>query len=158
MEDLRALVRHADDERVARTLDDPFPQPYTLEDGEHFLRHATEDRTRIRLAIDLGGEAIGGIGALPGTGSHRIRAELGYWLGAAFWNRGLMTEAVRGVSDHLLDVHGFQRLEAPVYSINPASARVLEKAGFTRESVQRRAAIKEGRVLDVWLYVRLFGE
>jgi RimJ/RimL family protein N-acetyltransferase len=101
------------------------------------------------------GEAVGGIGMHPGEDVHRLCAEVGYWLGHAHWGRGIMTQAVRAFSDHLLGDRGFVRREAPVFEINPASARVLEKAGFERESVQRRAAIKDGRIIDVWLYVKL---
>ena len=65
-----------------------------------------------------------------------------------------MTEAVGAFSRHMLEERGFLRLEAPVFETNPASARVLEKNGYLLESTQRRAALKSGRVLDVWMYVR----
>jgi len=54
-----------------------------------------------------------------------------------------------------LEERGFLRLEAPVFETNPASARVLEKSGYFLECRQRRAAIKEGRVIDILMYVRL---
>ena len=92
---------------------------------------------------------------IQGQDVHRICAEIGYWLGHAFWGRGVMTDAVTAYSEHLLGDRGFLRLEAPVFAINPASARVLQKSGYELESTQRRAAIKLGRVIDVWMYVRL---
>ncbi|HJL15767.1 MAG TPA: GNAT family N-acetyltransferase [Sandaracinaceae bacterium LLY-WYZ-13_1] len=154
-DDLTSLVKHANDRRVARTVRDLFPHPYTRDDGERWLGHATQAGRANNLAIEVDGAAIGGIGMLPGEDVHRIRAEIGYWLGHAFWGRGIMTEAVRAFSEHLLGERGFLRLEAPVFEINPASARVLEKAGYERESVMRRSALKDGRVIDVWMYVRL---
>ncbi len=153
--DLDSLVRHANDPRVAATVRDHFPSPYTREDGLRWLAHATSLGRDSSLAIEVGGAAVGGIGAIPGEDVHRICAEVGYWLGHEFWGRGIMTDAVRRYSEHLLADHGFLRLEAPVFAMNPASARVLEKAGYERESVQRRAAIKAGKIIDVWLYVRL---
>lgn len=155
IEDLGSLVHHADDARVVRALRDVFPHPYTRDDGERWLAHVAERGRANNLAIEVGGHAVGGIGMIPGEDVHRLNAEIGYWLGRAHWGRGIMTEAVEAFSAHLLDDRGFLRLEAPVFEINPASARVLEKAGYERESVQRRAAIKDDRLMDVWLYVRL---
>lgn len=153
--DLASLVRHANDKRVARTVRDLFPSPYTRADGERWLAHATAEGRSNNLAIDVDGAAVGGIGMIPGEDVQRIRAEVGYWLGHAYWGRGIMTEAVRAFSAHLLDERGFVRLEAPVFETNPASARVLEKAGYTLESRQRCAAIKDDRVIDILMYVRL---
>ncbi len=153
--DLDALVRHADDERVARNVRDLFPHPYSREDGERWLAHCTAQGRATSLAIEVGGEAVGGIGMTPGEDVHRIRAEVGYWLAHACWGRGIMTEAVRAYSDYLVEKRGFIRLEAPVFETNPASARVLEKAGYTLESRQRRAVIKRGQVLDLLMYVRV---
>ena len=148
-------MRHADDARIAATVRDLFPHPYTRDEGERWLGHATSAGRASNLAIEVDGVAVGGIGMIPGDDVHRIRAEIGYWLGHAYWGRGIMSEAVRAYSDHLLLDRAFLRLEAPVFETNPASARVLEKAGFARECTQRRAAIKLGRVLDLWMYVRL---
>jgi ribosomal-protein-alanine N-acetyltransferase len=153
--DLDSLIRHANDPRVARTVRDLFPSPYTRDDGEAWLGFATGAGRASCFAIDVGGAAVGGIGMIPGEDVHRVRAEIGYWLGHAFWGRGIMTDAVRAISAHLFEQRGFLRIEAPVFETNPASARVLEKAGYTLESRQPRAAIKLGRVIDVLMYVRL---
>ncbi len=90
------------------------------------------------------------------TDVERIGAEVGYWLGRAFWNRGVATAALR-----LLTAHAFaadpelRRLWAVPFVTNIASARVLEKAGYTREGTLRQSAIKDGRVLDQWMYAIL---
>lgn len=154
-DDLESLVHHANDERVARTVRDRFPHPYTLSDGERWLAHATSAGRATNLAIEVEGEAVGGIGMIPGEDVQRLSAEIGYWLGYAHWGRGIMTEAVRAYSTYLLEERDFIRLEAPVYETNPASARVLEKSGFHLEARQRRAAIKDGRIIDVLMYVKL---
>ncbi len=153
--DLDSLVRSADDPRVARTVRDLFPSPYTYEDGERWLAHATGVGRPNNVAIEVEGAAVGGVGMIPGEDVHRIRAEVGYWLAPAYWGRGIMTEAVTAFSAHLIEERDFLRLEAPVFETNPASARVLEKSGYHLESRQRRAAIKEGRVIDLLMYVRL---
>jgi [ribosomal protein S5]-alanine N-acetyltransferase len=65
-------------------------------------------------------------------------AMLGYVLGRAHWNRGLMTEAVRYVAAWGLAQPPLFRVWAVCDTENLASARVMEKAGMTREGVLRR--------------------
>jgi len=71
------------------------------------------------------------------------------------WGKGYATEAVRAMADYAFSRFDFIRLEARVLEGNPASGRVLEKAGFTLETAMRRAGFKDGRVLDLLLYARL---
>ena len=88
-EDLESLVRHADNPNVARGLRDRFPSPYTRADGEWFLDDVRKPRGEWRLAIEVDGAAVGGVGVRPGEDVHRISAEIGYWLGEAYWGRGI---------------------------------------------------------------------
>jgi RimJ/RimL family protein N-acetyltransferase len=62
-----------------------------------------------------------------------------------------MTDAVRALVSHGFE-NDIVRFETLVYATNPASSRVLEKAGFEREGVLRCAAVKRGEVLDAYLY------
>ncbi len=55
---------------------------------------------------------------------------LGYWVGPPYWNVGYATEAVTALVAHLLTARGIERLEAAVFTDNPASASVLLNAGF----------------------------
>ncbi len=155
LSDLASLLRHADDPEVSRATSDRFPSPYTRAAGEAWLAHATGAGAETDWAVTIDGAAVGGIGVVPGERERRVKVEIGYWLGRAFWGQGVITEAVTHLTDHLLVRPGLLRVEALVYSSNPASARVLEKAGYRLESVQKQAAIKRGEVLDVLVYVRL---
>jgi RimJ/RimL family protein N-acetyltransferase len=92
---------------------------------------------------------------MPGVDVHARSAHIGYWLGEPYWGRGIMTDAVRRVTDHALGALGFVRLEAPVYEWNPASMRVLEKCGYVREAVLRKSVFKEGKLIDSMLYVKV---
>src|SRR6185369_13745408 len=114
---------------------------------------ATSMSPQTYFAIELDGEPVGGIGYTLQSDVERIGAEIGYWLGAAVWGRGIATAAVRALSRHAFAAHPeLQRLYAVPYTTNPASARVLEKAGYVREGTLRRSAIKDGQVLDQWMY------
>jgi len=106
----------------------------------------------LNFAIEDDGQAVGGIGLIPGTDVDRVSAEVGYWLGRAVWGRGLATRAVRSLTAWTFATFDVTRLFATPFSFNPASARVLEKAGWRREGVLRNAVVKEGRVADLLVY------
>lgn len=152
-DDLESLLAHANNAHVSRGLRDRFPFPYTRADGEAFL--ALPAGTEWRFAIEVDGCAVGGIGVRPGEDVHRIDAEVGYWLGEALWGRGIVSAALNTLVPRAFEQLDLERVHAGVYSNNPASMRVLEKAGFAREGVMRRAVVKRGEVLDLVMYARL---
>jgi RimJ/RimL family protein N-acetyltransferase len=151
-DDLPDLLRHADNPKVAATMRDRFPYPYTETDGRAWLDLATGPLSDTNWAIEVTGEAAGGIGLVPQDDINAGTAEVGYWLGETFWNRGIVTAALTAVTRHALTVLGYRRLFATVFAPNVASQRVLEKAGYRREGLLRRSAIKHGVVLDQMLY------
>ena len=57
-------------------------------------------------------------------------AEVGYWIGKPYWNRGLCTEALRAMIDHCFNTVGYLTLWADYFVDHPASRRVMEKCGF----------------------------
>jgi RimJ/RimL family protein N-acetyltransferase len=155
LDDVPALARHANNRRVWSNLRDRFPHPYTEREAELWIRHCLRTVPTTDFAIDLAGEAVGGIGVVPQQDVERISAELGYWLAEPHWGQGVMTAAVSAFAPWALDHYRLERLYASVFEFNAPSARVLERAGFVREARMRRAAIKEGRVIDQLLYARV---
>jgi [ribosomal protein S5]-alanine N-acetyltransferase len=79
---------------------------------------------------------------------------LGYWLGEEFWGRGIMTEAVAAFTDFCFENFLLRRIYAEAFANNPASARVLEKAGFAFEGRLKNNVFKDGQLLDSLLYAR----
>jgi RimJ/RimL family protein N-acetyltransferase len=150
--DREPLVRHADNRQVWLMLRDQFPHPYTRADADDWLAHVAQQQPVTSFAIVVGDDAAGGIGLAPQPDVHRRSAEVGYWLGEAFWNRGIMTAAVRAFTTYAFDAFDLIRIFAGVFSSNPASMRVLEKAGYTRVGILRRSVVKDGQVLDQVLY------
>jgi RimJ/RimL family protein N-acetyltransferase len=86
---------------------------------------------------------------------HRFTAEIGYWVGEPFWGRGIATVAVERATAYGFAALSLERIEAPVFDGNLASARVLEKAGYSFEGRLRRSVFKDGRLLDSYLYARV---
>jgi RimJ/RimL family protein N-acetyltransferase len=154
-DDALSLQRHADDLAVWANLRDRFPHPYSLQDARAWIELTAAGLPGVHLAIDVDGEAAGGISLEPQADVERIAAEVGFWLGRTHWGRGVMTQVVRALSDWALNHGGWLRLYASVFETNPASMRVLEKAAFHREGVLRKSAIKDARVLDRVLYARV---
>lgn len=158
--DEESFARYADNPRVARNLLASFPQPYTIDDARDWIESCRCDPpTCVHLAIVVDGAAVGGIGYFVEKGVRCRVATIGYWLGEPFWGRGITTEALR-----LMTAHAFEhqkdivRLEAGVYGWNPASARVLAKAGYKLEAIHHRAVCRDGEVTDMLLFVRFRDE
>lgn len=150
-----ALVTHAGSPAVWRNLTDRFPHPYTREDAEHWIEIANPGPKPSNLAIVYEGQPVGGVGFERGSDLHRLTAEVGYWLGERLWGLGLATEACGLLVDYAWSEFDFERLEASVLAWNPASGRVLQKCGFRLECLQRRNIVKDGHVLNSWLYYQL---
>ena len=153
-EDATSLAILANDITVWRNLRDAFPHPYTLEHAVGFIEHARNQPPGCHLAIVVDGRAAGSIGLKLGADVERISAELGYWLGAPYRGRGVMTEAIRAFTDAAFETFDLSRIFALPFAHNVASCRALEKAGFALEGVLRRSAIKEGQILDQRQYAR----
>ena len=93
-----SLSRHADDIRIWRNVRDRFPHPYTVEHAREWIGSSSAADPTTDLAITVDGEAVGGIGLVLGEDISRVSAEVGYWLGAEHWGKGIATEAVRAFS------------------------------------------------------------
>jgi [ribosomal protein S5]-alanine N-acetyltransferase len=155
MADADAIVKHANNPNIARQLRDRFPHPYTRRDALEFLEHALSAEPSAHFAIEVDGQAVGGLGFVRGSDVERYSAEIGYWLGESFWGRGITTESVALVTRHAFTETDLLRLFALPFADNTASRRVLEKAGYTCEGILRASAVKFGEPRDQALYSRI---
>jgi RimJ/RimL family protein N-acetyltransferase len=155
MTDADAVVRHANNVNVARQLRDRFPHPYSRANAQAFLKAAVSGSDPSNLAIEVEGEAAGAIGYVAGSDVERYSAEIGYWLGEAHWGRGIATEALVMVTEHVFTAANVLRLFAVPFADNRGSMRVLEKAGFVREAILRSSSVKFGVPRDQALYARV---
>jgi len=157
--DASSLALHANDRRIWLNLRDRFPHPYRLADAEAFIAMATTMSPITFFAIAIDGEAVGGIGYTLHEDVERISAEIGYWLGTAFWGRGIMTTALMEITRYAFDQHAdLRRIYAVPYAWSNASLRVLQKAGYRLEGRMRQSAIKDGVVTDQLMYAILRDE
>jgi RimJ/RimL family protein N-acetyltransferase len=153
--DAGSLARHANDRRVWINLRDTFPHPYTVEDALSWFAKMRALQRAIVLAIDVDGEAVGGIGVFQLDDVYSRSGEIGYWIGHPFWNRGIVSEAVNALTEFAFRELDLVRVQAGVFGWNAASMRVLEKCGYAREGVLRKSVHKDGRLVDSVLYARI---
>jgi RimJ/RimL family protein N-acetyltransferase len=154
--DAPVVQRLAGDEKVASTTLN-IPHPY--EDGmaERWIEKQArewEARTSLVLAVTTGDDGLVGAVSLALTPAHG-RAELGYWIGVPFWNRGYATEAAAALVAYGFDELGLNRVLARHITRNPASGRVISKLGMRPEGVMREHIMKGDEPEDIAIYAIL---
>jgi RimJ/RimL family protein N-acetyltransferase len=150
--DAESLHTNANDRDVSIHLRDRFPYPYSLEQARQFLGWVTTQATPTVWAIAVGNDAVGAIGIELHSDVERVSAEIGYWLGKKYWNRGIATDALKAVTKEAFKRFEITRLYAVPFADHVASVRVLEKAGYVREGHLRQSAIKNGKIRDQLLF------
>ncbi len=81
-----------------------------------------------------------------------LSCEIGYVLGKNYWGRGVMTEALKAVLDFCFTQAGFQKIRARYASLNPASGRVMEKAGMSYLETITNGVERKGYLADLIYY------
>ena len=152
MNDAAGLPAYANNFKIARLMTDRFPHPYTVDDAKSFIEFANRDEPVHIFAIDINGEAVGGIGIHPQEDVFRKNAELGYWLAEPFWGKGIITKAIIQMIEFAFQTYDINRVFARPFGTNKASQRVLEKAGFTLEGRFEKTLCKNGEYLDELVY------
>lgn len=150
--DVPALARHLNNKNIWDNCRDALPYPYTEKDAEQFISFVEGQSEQSNYCIEINHEAAGNISFIRGTDVERYNAELGYWLAESYWNLGIMTEAIKQAVEDYLSHSDTVRIHAHVYENNLASMKVLEKAGFHKCGILRKACFKNGRFVDCHCY------
>lgn len=153
--DLPKLVEYADNKHVSQNLRDAFPSPYTLKDAREFYEIIKDENPKMTFAIEFDGEYVGNIGLVIGKDVYRNSAELGFFIGEPFWNKGIVTKAVSLITDYGFNSLGIVRIFSSVFEFNHASQRVLEKCGFEKEAVLKKSITKNGIIYDEIRYAKI---
>lgn len=132
-----------------------LPHPMDRQAAQDWIAQRLKDGaagTSVTCAITLAesGEVIGSIG-MELVVEHE-QGRLSYWLGHAYWNRGYGTEAVTALVEYGFNHLKLHRIYAPHFHTNPASGRVLQKAGMTHEGRLREHYLRFGQRIDVEVY------
>ena len=157
MRDAQDLFAYAQDPQVSRHV--LWDAHTSLSESRQFLRGAIRQYRKgqpgsFAITLKDSGRMIGTIGFMWINLEYRS-GEVGYSLSRAYWNQGIMTEALRAVLAFGFDTLRLNRIEAQHETDNPASGRVMVHAGMQYEGTLRQRIKNKGRYVDVALYAIL---
>jgi RimJ/RimL family protein N-acetyltransferase len=95
------------------------------------------------------------IGLVAEKDVYRRTANIGYWLGEPFWNNGIITKAVKLITDYGFNKLNFIRIHTGIFEFNIASMKVLEKNGYVKDGVFKKNIFKNGKVWDEHRYSKI---
>jgi RimJ/RimL family protein N-acetyltransferase len=131
-----------------------IPHPYEPGMAEVWITTHEPAWLRREMAIFAITEPSDGlVGAISLTIEQKhLRAEAGYWIGLPFWGKGYATEALLTIMDFGFEQLGLHRIYASHFTRNPASGRVMVKAGMQFEGCLRHHVVKWGEFEDIASY------
>ena len=147
--DLETIAKLANDRDIAKTTA-RLPYPYTVTDAKTWVDYVLSTESEHVFAIAEKKTMMGVIG-LVHEPEHN-RAELGYWLGKPYWNKGIATVSAEMMLGYAFGVLRVNKVYAHVFSANPASAKVLEKNGFKLEGCLKQHFKRMGTMHDLLCY------
>ena len=154
LSDAADVQRLAGDGAVAdTTLNIPHPYPDGAAEqwiSSHVACFQRREIMTLAITLRASGELAGCI-SLRLNDTHN-RAELGYWMGVPYWNQGYCSEAARAVIAYGFEQMALNRIFAHHLTRNPASGRVMQKAGMAYEGMLRQHAKKLERYEDLAIY------
>lgn len=146
------LASLANNKKIWDHVRDFFPHPYTAEHALEFIQSKGSENPPTSLGIYFMNDLVGVIGIDRMKDVFRHTGYLGYWIGEAYWGKGIATEAVKLMTTYGFETMKLTKIQAGVFDFNKPSMRVLEKAGFELEGILKKSAIKNGQVCDDYIY------
>ena len=153
-EDESSLSRNANNRAVWLNLLDTFPHPYTPADARAWIDSSSRAQPEVNFSVEYHALAVGGVGLQLHSGVLSKTASFGYWVGEAFWKKGIATAVVNAFAPFAMSAFDLVRLEARVFSWNTASARVLAKCGFREEARLAKRIWKDEHILDEVVFAK----
>lgn len=155
--DAVSLAKNINDKGIERnTL--TISYPYKLKDANQWLKGVLKDNLkkkpeRIHFVIDINKEVAGCVALSKIIYGHK--ASIGYWLARPYWGQGIMTSAVKIVTDFGFKKLGLKRIDARVFYYNKASMKVLKKSGYKLEGLLKKFGKKDNKFIDEYLFAKV---
>lgn len=137
---------------------DKTPNPYTEKDAIEFITKEVGKKLEERFLIYWNDRIAGEIGITIKNDVFRLNAEIGYFISKKFWGKGLATQAVKKMTAYTFKHFDVVRIVAGVFDFNKSSMKVLENNGYYVESIRKNAVIKNGKIIDDYIWVKLKDE
>ena len=141
--DKKSLAQNMNNIHIWNNLRDTLPNPYTEQDAHNFIESVQAKTNIYDFAIQVGEEAVGGISCTPQSDIERLNAEIGYWIGEKYWNKGIMSRALKDAVHYIFQNTPLIRLYANVFESNYPSMRVLEKVGFKKIEILEKQPLNK---------------
>lgn len=155
--DAESLAQLLNNKKILDNLRDGLPFPYTADDARDYINAMLNSykNSVFAFAVVYNGEVAGSVGVFRQSNIHCKTAELGYYIGEPYQNKGIATAAVKLACGFVFENSDIIRIYAEPFSRNEASCRVLEKAGFACEGTLRANAVKNGKIEDMKMYAKI---
>jgi len=157
MGDLEDMFAYSSDEEVTRFL--RWGPHRALEETESYIRGVLREYEEGKdgpwgIEYRDTGRLVGSIHLMKINAQH-CKAEIGFVLSRSYWNRGLMSEALKRVLEHSFESIGLNRIEGLCLVDNLAGIRVMKKLGMRQEGVLREYSYQKGAFRDFVVYSML---
>jgi len=155
--DAADYAKYGSNKKISRNML-RMPYPVTLAYAKNRINKVQRESKKAKpsfynLAIEIDKEFCGWISINRIVWGHK--ATIGYWLAEKHWGRGLMTQIVKITTNWGFKKFKLKRIEATVFSFNPASAKVLIKSGYKQEGFLRKNYLKGKKYLDAYLFAKV---
>ena len=146
--DANILAQLANNRKIWDNVRDFLPSPYGVDDANNFIKLTQQENPQTTFAIEYDKEFCGVIGLVGQSDVYKRTAEIGYWIGEPFWNKGIATVAVKLVTDYGFNQLDFIRIHTGVFEYNIGSMKVLTKNGYSKDGVFKKSILKNGQIFD----------
>ena len=146
--DLRSWFTYHKDKEISRNF---MSIPKTLKEARKEL--LKKKKNSQGFVIDVDGGAVGSIGIHSIVKKHK--GVISFWIARKCRGKGIMTKAVKMVTNYFLKKYKLKRISGNVRTFNKASARVLEKAGYKLEGILRKNKMKNGKFMDDLVFAKV---
>ncbi|MCD4760250.1 GNAT family N-acetyltransferase [archaeon] len=125
--------------------------PFTLNASTKYIKNSCSNKDTFEFAIFFGENLVGTV-VLENPNSNKKIFEVGYFITKEYWGKGIATKALKQILIFAFKDLKLKKVWAAIISNNPASGRVLEKAGFKLEGKQEKQVFQNNRYYDELLY------
>ena len=157
LEDKTKIAQLLNNKNIWDNLRNHVPFPYSEQDAINFIGFVNSNDQQEVFAIDYQEEFCGIIGLIIQEDVYVKTAEIGYWLGEPFWGKGIMTKAVELMTEYGFGKLKLVRIYTGVFEYNITSMKVLEKNGYVKEGIFKKAIYKNRKTWDEHRYCKLNG-
>jgi len=146
--DTNVLARLANNRKIWDNVRDVLPSPYSIDDAIYFINLSQKENSQTTFAIEYKKEFCGVIGLVGQSDVYKKTAEIGYWIGEPYWNKGIATTSVKLLTEYGFGQLDFIRIHTGVFEYNIGSMKVLTKNGFTKDGIFKKSILKNGQIFD----------